>query len=73
MTWAVALVLGGALPGFMLVQRFDSTVGAWAAFIGAAISLCAAILGGILGSSIGHRETPSSLITTEPEIPVISH
>jgi hypothetical protein len=73
MVWAVALVIGGALPGFMLVQRFDSTVGAWAAFIGAAISLLAAILGGILGSSLGHRPTSSSLITTEPEIPVISH
>jgi FtsH-binding integral membrane protein len=49
MTWAVALVLGGALQSVPTMMRFEGS-GAWAAFLGAALSLGAAIIGGAIGS-----------------------
>jgi len=54
MTWAVALALGGiAQQGTAMIMRgFDSS-GVWAGFLGAVISLAAAIVGGAFGASLG--------------------
>jgi len=67
MTWAVSLVLGGALQGFTMVQRFDSTGGAWAAFLGVTLGLGAAIVGGAIGASRWRGRH-----TTEPPAPVVT-
>lgn len=54
MVWAVALVLGGVVPGLTILPR--TPVGsAWLAFVGALLSLGAAIGGGILGATMRGR------------------
>ncbi len=69
MTWAVALVLGGALSGITLGRMLGET-GAWSAFIGALLGLGAAIVGGAFGASLGGRArgsfTTGSPDRTEP-------
>lgn len=55
MTWAVALVLGGLISGFSLMQRLDGA-GAWSAFFGALLGLGAAIVGGAFGATIAGAE-----------------
>jgi hypothetical protein len=67
MTWAVALVLGGAVQGFMMVPR-PSVGSAWAAFFGAVFGLGAAILGGALGATVRGRPSGASP-THRDEVP----
>ncbi|MDB4957524.1 MAG: hypothetical protein JWO36_5093 [Myxococcales bacterium] len=52
MTWALVLVLGGMFQGLTMTRGLGGT-GAWALFIGAIISLAAAIVGGMFGSRLG--------------------
>lgn len=51
MVWAVALVLGGAVPGLTVLPRTPMG-SAWMAFVGALLSLAAAVIGGILGATL---------------------
>ncbi len=57
MTWAVTLVLGAVFEGLAMTRGIGGT-GAWAGFIGALISLVAAVLGGAFGASLGHGSMP---------------
>ena len=51
-TWAVVLVLGSVFQGLTMTRALGGS-GAWAAFIGAVVSLAAAIAGGALGVHAG--------------------
>lgn len=62
MTWAVALVVGGALQGVTMIGRGGGSAMAWAAFIGAALGLGAAIFGGAAGATV--RGRPAGTIPT---------
>jgi len=67
MTWAVALVLGGALQGIAISRGHVALGGAWTAFLAALISLGGAIFAGTFGASLG-RPTHTTL-----EMPTVSH
>jgi hypothetical protein len=69
MTWAVVLVLGGAVQGFLMVPP-PTAATAWAAFFGAIFGLGAAILGGALGATVRGRPTGA---TPAPREDVPSH
>jgi hypothetical protein len=51
-TWAVVLVLGSVFQGLTMTRALGGS-GAWAAFIGAVVSLGAAIVGGWAGVRLG--------------------
>lgn len=59
MTWAVVLVLGGAVQAVAMLPR-SSAGSAWIAFFGAFFGLIAGILGGSVGSMMRGRPTRSS-------------
>lgn len=65
MTWAVAIVIGGALSWISLRGMIGGT-GAWSAFVGAVLGLGAAIVGGMFGSMIVSRST--SFTTHDPVV-----
>ena len=70
MTWAVALVFGAVFQGLTLTRALGGP-GAWAPFIGAAVSLIAAMIGGAFGAQIGsasHGEYHES--SSPPAMPV---
>jgi hypothetical protein len=67
MTWAVVLVVGGAVQGSMMVPRPGAGT-AWAAFFGAVFGLGAAILGGALGATVRGRPSGASP-THRDEVP----
>jgi len=69
MTWAVALVIGGALGGFSLTQRLDGTA-AWSAFVGALLGLVAAIAGGAFGTTLRGRQRSEIVQPMTPATPV---
>jgi hypothetical protein len=56
MTWAVVLVLGTVFQGLTMTRALGGD-GVWAAFIGALVSLAAAMVGGALGVGIGSHES----------------
>lgn len=64
MTWAVVLVLGGAVQGLTMVPR-PSAGSAWIAFFGALFGLGAAILGGSFGATMRGRSAGAG--PTQPE------
>lgn len=66
MTWAVAIVIGGALSWISVGRMVDGT-GAWSAFVGAVLGLGAAILGGVFGSTFGG--SLSSGTYRSPDVP----
>jgi hypothetical protein len=75
--WAVALVAGNFLSGFLGVPRTATgtynTTWAWAPFLAALLALGAAIVGGMIGASLrGTRsqrlDTPSTAGPTGPTI-----
>lgn len=68
MTWAVAVVIGGALGGVPLAGAAASELGAsgaWAAFFGVLLGLGAALIGGAFGSrrSAGDYEHEDPLMS----------
>jgi len=69
MTWAVSLVIGGALSGFTLTQRLDGTA-AWSAFVGALLGLIAAIAGGAFGATLRGGERGERVEPMAPASPV---
>jgi hypothetical protein len=64
MTWAVAVVVNGALGGIALgapaSMRLEST-SAWAAFFGIVLALGAAIFGGVMGATRGRTRTTAPM------------
>jgi hypothetical protein len=64
MTWAVALVIGGALS-WISVGRMVDGAGAWSGFVGAVLGLGAGIIGGMFGASLGSRSSGSSFTSQD--------
>jgi hypothetical protein len=64
MTWAVVLVIGGVFQGLTATRGLSGS-SAWAVFIGALVSLIAAIIGGSFGGRLGRSSTGT--FTTPPD------
>ncbi len=69
MTWAVAIVIGGALSWISVGRMIDGT-GAWSAFLGAVLGLGAAIIGGMFGASLGSRSSGTTYTSQDRTDPL---
>lgn len=74
-TWSVVLVLGTLFQGLTMTRALGGS-GAWAAFVGAVVSLAAAIVGGALGvkartpaGTSGEARQPGPDVVMPPRAP----